>query len=86
MQMRPTRTYRQLPDGRYEVAIVPPDWSGFKGSLLVLTADQFERYQRWVNGEGQIQEMFPEFSPAVREQLLSGIPPEEWDRAFGNDE
>ena len=38
-------------------------------------------------GEGKhIQEVFPELSPDDREFLISGITPEEWTEAFGEDE
>lgn len=42
----------------------------------------------WVNSDVQelIQDCFPELSNDEREFLLTGITPEEWDAAFGEDE
>jgi hypothetical protein len=40
---------------------------------------------RWLNNPARppIQELFPNLSPDEHEFLLTGITPEEWDKAFG---
>lgn len=45
-----------------------------------------ERLQEWQPGDGRvgkrIQEVFPELTADDREFLLTGVTPEEWDKAF----
>lgn len=80
------RTNEPLPDGRVKVTVTPPLWSGFKrGASLILTADQFARYERWRTTGGYIQNLLPELSDGEREILLSGIQPNDWDKAFGDE-
>lgn len=45
---------------------------------MTLTVDQLRRVDRWANGEGLIQNMLPELTADQREQLLSGLTPEQW--------
>ena len=45
-----------------------------------------EQYKMYVNGESYIQNIFPNFSPAVREMLITGICPTCWNEIFKNDE
>ena len=40
--------------------------------MLCITEDEYERYERWANGEGLIQDMLPTLDPAEREFLMSG--------------
>jgi hypothetical protein len=35
---------------------------------------------------GNIQDVFPNLTPEQREQMISGITPEEWDNMFSEDE
>lgn len=51
--------------------------------LLNTTKEQIERY---ANGEGLLQEMFPNLNVDEREFIKTGITPEEWLKAFGSDE
>lgn len=37
-------------------------------------------YQRWINGEGMIQDVMPYIPAEVREILISGICPTCWDK------
>ena len=70
----------EFQDGYWYVTVTPPRWSGFeKSSTVKLDEDQHERYLMWLRDGGLIQHMLPELSPAIREQLLSGICPEDWD-------
>ena len=41
--------------------------------------------QRWQNGEGNIQDIMPQLSADEREFLITGMTPEEWDHAFGEE-
>lgn len=67
----------------WEVSVTPPAMSGFDcTSRVLLTEAQHARYCRWLAKGGLIEEAFPELSDQVREQLLSGITPEAWDKAF----
>ena len=42
-----------------------------------------EALQRYENGEGTVQDIFPSLPPEQREFLMTGITPEEWKRTFG---
>ena len=53
-----------------------------KETIITVDADKYEQYK---NGE-LIQRCFPELSAAVREQLITGICPECWDKYMGSDE
>lgn len=77
----PLREVTELPDGKFQVKITPPAWSGFKnGSTLTLTPGQYERYQQWLGGNVLIQDAFPEFTAGQREALISGIPEVDFDK------
>jgi hypothetical protein len=43
-----------------------------------------EQLERWRNGV-TVQDAFPQLSADEREFLLTGITPEEWDAAFGEE-
>ena len=79
------RKSEPLSDGRWRVTVTPPKWSGFGPSSLILTDNQYQHYQRWLEGHALIQDELPELSDDQREILISGIGPEEWDRAFEED-
>jgi hypothetical protein len=72
--------------GKWDLIISPPSWSKFAPSKISLTPDQYERYQTWLDKGELIQDALHELSPAEREVLLSGISPEEWTEAFGEDD
>lgn len=44
-----------------------------------------EQLQAWQNGQ-YIQNAMPNVSDSDREFLISGVTPEEWDEAFGEEE
>lgn len=48
---------------------------------LDVTDEQIEKYK---NGEGLIQDIFPNLTPDEREFIHSGITPEEWLHFFGD--
>ena len=58
--------------------------SPFTGNTHTLdipcTVDQLER---WKAGEGMIQEIMPDVPAELREFLMTGITPEEWDKFLG---
>lgn len=48
-----------------------------------MTEDEFVRRARnWEMGQ-MIQDVFPEFSADIREFIMTGIHPTEWDTLFG---
>ncbi len=47
---------------------------------LDITQEQLDAYE---DGEGRIQDIFPNLSPDEREFLMTGITPEEWKQIFG---
>jgi hypothetical protein len=83
--MKPARQHRRTHEGKWEVAVTPPRESGFNcTSLVVLSQDQFDRYCQWLDKGNMIQNLLPELSPEQREQLISGITPTAWHKAFGD--
>jgi hypothetical protein len=76
----PTREAFRQSDGLWKVTVTPPAWSGFKrGSNLLLTDEQYARYQTWLEHGGGIDEIMPDLSPDEREGLQSGIPGPDFD-------
>lgn len=67
-------------DGTVLVTNTPPTWTGFKPSSLRLTADQYARYERWIDQGGSIRQFLPELSVDDQEILMSGIGPKDWDK------
>jgi len=45
-----------------------------------------EQLDRWHNGQGLIQEVFPHLSKEQREFLMTGATQEEWDNEFGEED
>ena len=45
-----------------------------------------EEYRWFLRGELLVQEAFPDMDIGQREFLISGITPEEWEAAFGDEE
>lgn len=87
MKMIPTRSHRQLEGGQWEITVTPPKWSGFVcTSVVMLSQSQFNRYEEWLVTGGLIQVLLPDLTDGEREALMSGITPEEWQRAFGGDD
>lgn len=78
----PARRHKQLPDGNWLITVTPPKFTGFRGSSLTITAGQYHRYLKWLTQGGLIQALLPELSDGEREVLMSGISPQEWDKAF----
>lgn len=50
-----------------------------KISTLEMTNEQYEQY---VSGDSYIQNIFPNWSPATREMLITGICPDCWNKIF----
>ena len=50
-----------------------------KISTLEMTNEQYEQY---ISGDSYIQNIFPNWSPAIREMLITGICPDCWDKMF----
>lgn len=77
--IQPQRTIRDLGDGKFELLVEPPAWTGFKSSKLILTEQQKKKLIGWLEHGGLIQEIFPELSSSDREIIVSGVNPKEWD-------
>lgn len=46
---------------------------------LPITQEQLDRYE---NGQGHIQDIFPRLTPDQREFIMTGITPEQWNETF----
>jgi hypothetical protein len=55
------------------IGIQPPAFFDVPEAQVALTTEQYARYLKWMSGGGLIQEIFPEFSPAEREVLMTGL-------------
>lgn len=80
----PTRTAEEQPNGSWLIRIIPPAWTGFKGTTITLTAGQYEGYRKWVDHELYLHEAIPALTPDEREKLMTGITPGEWQKTFGD--
>lgn len=79
----PTRIHKKNQDGTWTLTVTPASWSGFKEpSVLIFNEDEYQRYLEYLNEGMMIQEAFPFMSPEMREQIVSGITPREWNRVF----
>lgn len=76
--LAPDRRARQLPDGRWEVTVVPPAAIGGPGRTVVLTEEQYARYLLWRSGIKMIQDALPELTASEREALMSGLTDEQF--------
>jgi hypothetical protein len=86
MGLGPKREVTRHGDG-YLIKVTPPAFAGgFKGASVFLTVDQYSRYQSWRTGKLQIQDALPDLSTDDREILMSGLGPEDWKRATGDEE
>ena len=45
----------------------------------------FKQLSDWKNGAGNIQDIMPEITADEREFIMTGITPEEWNSAFGEE-
>jgi hypothetical protein len=50
---------------------------------LDITEEQFRNYE---NGNGLIQDVFPNLTSSEREFLMTGVTDEEWNQMFGEEE
>lgn len=62
--------------------------SQFTGKFHTRELDiTMEQWLRWDNGQGpHVQDCFPHLSADDREFILTGVTPEEWEAAFGDEE
>ena len=51
--------------------------------IIILSAEEEERYLQWQNRELLIQDALPNKTPEEREQLITGICPHCWTAMFG---
>src|SRR5215469_3781301 len=66
----------------WRVCVKPPTF--LVGDLpeqhVDLTLDQFERFLKWQNGDGMIQNMLPDLTASQREILISGLGDKDFER------
>jgi hypothetical protein len=79
--MTAKRRVEQSGDG-YIVYVKPPDFFGQAEVAVRLTAEQYDRYQQWRAGAGQIQELLYDLDSDEREKLLSGLTDESFMKAW----
>lgn len=87
MSLTPHRSAEQLASGYWKVTVKPTP-AHFEASEVILSPDQYKRYEEWLEAKRTgkflpIQEAFPDLTSAVREQLISGITPDDWNRYLG---
>jgi hypothetical protein len=76
-KLQPARTETLRADGTWIVTVTPPAvLSPATTAIVVLSADQFNRYLMWRQGERMIQDALPELSSEDRERLISGLLPD----------
>lgn len=78
----PSYEYDYLEDKRIKVIVTPPSWSMLKSSTIILSEDQFKRFNDWRAGDGLIQNILPDLSPSQREILLTGLDDSQWNDMF----
>jgi hypothetical protein len=59
-------------------------FSGIKRTLEIDISE--EQYQNWSSGGDLLQNCAPHLSADDREFIMTGVTPEEWREAFGDDE
>ena len=82
----PKREHAQRADGSWRVSVTPPAMLELPTQSVVLSADQYARYQMWREGCGLIQELLPELSFDQREVLMTGIGGEDFAKIWPEDE
>lgn len=81
----PERKQTRLGDGRWRIEVTPPRYTGGTTQTVVLTQNQYERYQIWRRGDLLIQDAFPDLDPDTRELLKTGLTTEDFARLFGEE-
>lgn len=62
-------------DDLFEVIVTPGKLMGPnpKKKSITLTRNQFTRFNKWRNGHGLIQDIFPDLTSEQREILMTGL-------------
>jgi hypothetical protein len=98
--MRPIEMLMGRPVGAIEVRFGVDDvgaaygivecYNGLTGKSTFLTVDGLKAVaiDDWIKRgkPGNIQDNFPDFTADEREQMISGITPDEWDEMFGGED
>lgn len=88
--MKPSYAARHLPSGDTEVQVtVHPVFADLQLNgpvTVILSADQFSRFNEWLEGGGIIQDLLPELSGDDREKLMSGLDAESFTAATREDD
>lgn len=86
--LAPKREVDPHEDGTFTVYITPPAvlYPGREPCKVHLSADQYDRYCKWRIGGGLVQDFFPELSADVREMLISGLLPSDFEALKEDDD
>ena len=82
----PTRRVERTASGNVVVFVKPPAFVGTPEVSVLLTPDQYARYQQWREGRLLIQDALPELSLSEREMLMTGLGDEDFHRITKDDD
>lgn len=78
----PTREAVKVPEGSlWEIRVTAPAFMNTPTQRILLTSEQYERYLKWQEGPGLIQDCLPDLSDSEREILMTGLNDEDFDEA-----
>lgn len=81
---------QELANGNTEVTVVRriPKIMDLPERATLEITESYDRLHAWFNRDGSVlaQDFFPELSGELREFLISGITPTEWNKMFGKEE
>jgi hypothetical protein len=83
--MAPSRRVEEV-DGGFIIHVKPPAFVGGPEVSVLLTADQYERYQQWRERKGLIDQLLYDLNDSQREMLMSGLTDEAFTRIAGTGE
>jgi hypothetical protein len=75
-EFAPKHEVRKVGHEHYQVSVQAPAFMCQPTRHVILTEDQFTRYELWRDGKLYIQDALPELSPDEREILMSGLGPD----------
>ncbi len=80
------RVIQTTTDGHVTIGVQPPPFMKLPEQQVTLTADQYQRYGRWLAGKVLIQNALPDLTRAEREILMSGIGDADFHRLADEDD
>lgn len=82
----PKREAEKSPDGGYIISVTPPAIVGLPTRRISLTADQYRRYQQWLDTGTLIQDCLPDLDDSERELLMTGLSDADFEAMCGDDD